>query len=310
MKAVVLPAYGAPSVLALRDVAEPPAPGPGEIAVRVAAASVNPVDWKLRSGALWHRMPLDLPAVLGRDVSGTVTATGPDVTAPGVGARVIGLVGAAYAERVVAPAAWFAEIPDGLDLVEAAALPLVVLTGAQLVEEAAEVRAGELVLVTGATGSVGRSAVFCAKARGATVWAGVRRAHAALAATLGASGVVSLDDVQALAKLPPMDVIVDTVGGEATQRALASLKPGARIASVVGEPARAKERGFVVRAFLAHPDGRRLADLARAVAARELVIPIARRFPLAEAAKAHEWVERGAGGKVLLTMPGNDARGV
>jgi len=176
MKAVVLPAFGQAERLELRDVAEP-TPGPNEIKVRVVAAGINPVDWKLRSGALQAYMPIDLPAVLGRDVAGEVVAVGASVTRLRVGARVCGIVNHGYAEYVVAREDAWAEVPAKLDLVEAAALPLVLLTGSQLVEEAADVHAGETVLVTGATGSVGRVAVFAAKRRGATVYAGVRAAH-------------------------------------------------------------------------------------------------------------------------------------
>jgi len=301
MKAVVLPEYGPPSALVLRDVADP-IPGAGEVEVRVVAASLNPVDWKQRSGALRQFMPLELPAVLGRDVSGEVVALGPKVTGYFVGQRVLGLVRRGYAERVVAPATSFAEVPPGLDLVDAAALPLVLLTGAQLVEEAADVRKGDVVLVTGATGSVGRVAVFCAKERGATVWAGVRGVHEVEATKLGVHGVVALDDDRQLASLPTFDALADTVGGPATQKLLPKLKAGARIGSVVGEPAGAKELGFQVRAFLAHPDAVRLGALAAEVASGRLAIPIAKRFPLAEAAKAHELAEKGGVGKIVLTL--------
>jgi NADPH:quinone reductase-like Zn-dependent oxidoreductase len=300
MKAIVLAEYGPASALALRDVPEPEA-GPGEVKVRVVAASVNPIDWKLRGGAYKAYMPLELPAVLGRDVSGVVVAVGAGVTAPKVGARVLGLVNHGYAEFAVAPADAWAEAPPALDLVDAAALPLVLLTGAQLAD-AVDLHAGETVLVTGATGGVGRAAVHAAKARGATVYAGVRGVHAVEAAKLGVHGVVALDDDRQIETLPALDALADTVGGATTQKLLGKLKAGGRIGSVVGEPAGAKERGLAVRAFLAHPDSARLGKLAAEVAAGRLVIPIARRFPLAEAAHAHELAEKGGVGKVLLTI--------
>ena len=301
MKAIVLPEYGEASRLEVRDIAEP-TPGPNEVKVRVAAAGINPIDWKLRGGAYKAFVPLELPAVLGRDVSGEVVAVGAGVTAPRVGARVVGLVNRGYAEYVVANVDAWAELPAKLDLVDGAALPLVLLTGAQLVEDAADVRAGQTVLVTGATGGVGRAAVFAAKARGATVYAGVRGAHEVEAAKLGVRGVVALDDDRELETLPPLDVLADTVGGPTTQKLLGKLKAGGRIGSVVGEPAGAKERGFIVRAFMAHPDAKRLGELLIAVAEGLLVIPIAKRFPFAEAARAQELAEKGGGGgKVLLT---------
>jgi NADPH:quinone reductase-like Zn-dependent oxidoreductase len=299
MRAIVLPEYGPASALQLRTLPDP-TPGPNEIAVRMAGASLNPIDWKLRSGAYHQYMPLEMPAVLGRDASGTVTAVGPGVTAFAVGDRVLGLVKGGYAELVVAPLAAWAHLPAKLDLVEAGALPLVLLTGAQLAEEAVDARAGETILVTGATGSVGRVAVYTAKQRGAKVYAGVRGNHRAAAEKLGADGVVALDDDAELAKLPTFGGIADTVGGETMQKLLVKLAPGGKIGSVVGPPAGAKERGFVVRAFMAHDDSKRLGELAQAVADGKLVIPIAKRFPLAEARAAHELAEKGADGKVLL----------
>jgi NADPH:quinone reductase-like Zn-dependent oxidoreductase len=301
MKAVVLPEYGEASRLVLRDIAEP-TPGAGEIKVRVAAASLNPIDWKLRGGAYKAYSQLELPAVLGRDVSGEIVAVGPGVTSPRVGARVVGLVNRGYAEYVVAPIDAWAEVPAGMDLVDAAALPLVLLTGAQLAEQATDARAGQTVLVTGATGGVGRAAVFTAKKRGAIVYAGVRGIHEVAAAKLGVHAVVALDDDRQVENLPMLDALADTVGGPTTQKLLGKLKPGARIGSVLGEPAGAKERGFDVHAFGVKPDAKRLGELVADVAAGELVIPISKRFPLAEAAQAHALAEKGGVGKVLLVV--------
>jgi NADPH:quinone reductase-like Zn-dependent oxidoreductase len=300
MKAVVLTAYGDVNKLVVEDLPDP-SPGPNQIKVRMAGASINPVDWKLRSGALQTMMPLALPAVLGRDASGEVVAVGPGVTAFKVGARVMGLVMGAYAELVVAATDAWAEIPASLDLVDAGALPLVLLTGAQLIEEAAQPKQGDVVLVTGALGSVGRVAVFAAKARGAKVWAGVRRAQTTEAASLGADGVVALDDDAEIAKLPALDCIADTIGGPAIAKLLGKMKPGGRIGSVVGEPAGAKARGLVVHAMMTHPDAKRLAELGRAVAEGGLVVPIVKRMPLVQAGEGQTLAEHHAGGKVLLT---------
>ncbi len=299
MRAIVLSEYGPASALELRTLPDP-TPGPDQIAVRMAGASLNPVDWKQRGGAYHQYMPLKMPAVLGRDASGTVAAVGPGVTAFAVGDQVLGRVMGGYAELVVAPVAAWARLPARLDLADAGALPLVLLTGAQLAEEAVDARAGETILVTGATGGVGRVALYAAKARGAKVYAGVRGKHRAEAAKLGADGVVALDDDAELAKLPTLDGIADTVGGETTQKLLAKLKPGGKIGSVVGPTAGANERGFIVRALFTHDDSRRLGELAQAVAEGKLAIPIAKRFPLAEARAAHELAEKGADGKVLL----------
>jgi len=299
MKAVVLIAYGGVDKLEVREVPDVKA-GPNEIRVRMAGASINPIDWKLRSGAYHAMMPLTFPAILGRDASGVVVEIGFGVTAFKLGERVMGLVKGGYAEFVVAATDAWTEVPAKMDLVDAGALPLVLLTGAQLVDEALGSRAGDVVLVTGAVGSVGRAAVFAAKARGAEVWAGVRRAQVWNAAKLGAEGVVALDDETDIDKLSQVDSIADTVGGETIQRLIVKVRPGGVIGSVVGEPARAKERGLIVRGLWAHTDSTRLAELARAVADGTLVIPIANRFPLSQAREAQELAEKGAGGKVIL----------
>jgi len=161
-------------------------------------------------------------------------------------------------------------------------------------------RAGEVVLVTGAVGGVGRAAVYAANARGAKVWAGVRRDQLAEASALGADGVVALDDPAAVRRLPMLDGIADTVGGETLGGLLGSVKRGGTIASVVGEPAGAAARGLVGRAMWTHPDATRLEALANAVAEGELVIPIQRRLPLADAREAQWLAEQHAGGKILL----------
>jgi NADPH:quinone reductase-like Zn-dependent oxidoreductase len=299
MRAVVLDDYGGVDKLSLRDVPEPE-PGPGEVKVRVAASSVNPIDWKLRSGIYRQRTPLKFPAILGRDASGEVTAVGTGVRTFAVGARVLGLVSGGYAEYVVAPEAAWAEVPEAMDLVDAAALPLVVLTGAELVDELAP-GAGALMLVTGAVGSVGRAAVFTARSRGAKVLAAVRQKQKNAAAKLGVA-VVALDDDAEVNALPPLDSIADTVDGDTLQKLLAKVKPGGIVGSVLGEPAGAKERGLRVHAHSTHPDSQLLAQLAQAVAAGQLVIPIAKRMPLDQVREAQTLAEKGAGGKIVLVM--------
>jgi NADPH:quinone reductase-like Zn-dependent oxidoreductase len=293
--------YGGVDQLELREVPEPKT-GPGQIKVRVVGASINPIDWKLREGAKRPGLNLELPAILGRDAAGDVVEVGAGVTRLHVGARVAGLVLGAYGEYVVANEEAWAEVPENLDLVDAAAIPLVTLTGAELVDEGVRPRAGDTVLVTGALGSVGRAAVFVAKSRGVKVWAGVRGAQKAAAAALGAFGVVALEDEVDCRRLPTLDGIADTVGGPTTQKLLEKVRPGGTVGTVVGEPAGARERGIEVRHVVAHPDPDRLASLMRAVADGNLVIPIARRFPLSEIREAQEVAEKGAGGKVLLRL--------
>jgi NADPH:quinone reductase-like Zn-dependent oxidoreductase len=301
MRAVLLTDYGDVDKLELRDGVPEPVASAGEIKVRLAGSSVNPIDWKLRSGAYRQRTPLKLPAILGRDASGEVVAVGSEVRAFRVGARVCGLVDRAYAEYVVARGDAWAEVPAAMDAADAAALPLVVLTGSQLIDEALRPRPGQAVLITGAVGSVGRAAVFAARSRGAEVLAGVRREQKEEAASLNVD-VVAIDDDAEIDRLPRLDAIADTVGGQTLQKLLAKVRTGGTVASVLGEPARAKERGLNARGHLTHPDARRLAALIQAVDAGKLFIPIAKRMPLERIREAQTLAENGAGGKIVLRM--------
>jgi NADPH:quinone reductase-like Zn-dependent oxidoreductase len=300
MKAIVLTAYGDVDKLELRELPEPSVE-PGSIVVRMASASINPVDYKMRSGAAKERFPVTFPAVLGRDAAGEVTRVGSGVTSFRVGDRVLGLIQGAYAELVTAPAGNWAKVPAGLDLAEAGALPLVLLTGAQLMERAVDPPRGATVLVTGAVGSVGRVAVHAAKLRGVNVWAGIRAAQRQEAERLGVAGVAILDPGSPLGDLPVFDAIADTVGGDTIERLYDKLKPGGTLGSVLGEPRGAKQRGFEVHSFLAQPDSAMLARYVAEVAEGRLVVPIVARLPLAQAREAHTLAEkRHPGGKVLL----------
>jgi NADPH:quinone reductase-like Zn-dependent oxidoreductase len=301
MRAVVLTDYGDVDKLELRDLPDPK-PGPGEVKIKVAAASVNPIDWKIRSGAAKGMMSLRFPAVLGRDISGEVVETGPGVTAFKLHDKVLGVVQHGYAEEVVARADALAPVPDGLDIRDAAALPLVTLTGVELIEEAVQPQKGDLVLVTGAVGNVGRSAVYAAKRLGARVIAGVRAAQKSEAQRLGVEQVVAIDDDDEIAHLPQLDAIADTVDGETIAKLIPKLRKGGTLGSVLGEPPAANGRDLRVRAFVAHPDGNRLRGLAEAAARGELEIPISKRLPLSQVREAHRLAEQGAEGKILLTM--------
>ncbi|HEY3815898.1 MAG TPA: NADP-dependent oxidoreductase [Polyangiaceae bacterium] len=301
MRAAVLVGFGGVDQLQVRDVPEPTTE-PGTIKVRVVATSINPIDWKLREGAKRPGMSLELPAILGRDASGVVVEVGSGVTRFRTGARVVGLVMGGYAERVVAKDEAWAEVPEGLDLIDAAAIPLVALTGSQLIDESLAPRPGETILVTGALGSVGRAAVFVAKQRRAKVWAGVRRSQKEAAEALGLDGVVALDDEVDCRRLPTLDGIADTVGASTTEKLFDRVRRGGVIASVASDPKGAEEHGIEVRHHWAHPDPVRLAALLRAVADRALVIPIAKRFVLAQIREAQQDAEGGAGGKVIVRV--------
>lgn len=162
-------------------------------------------------------------------------------------------------------------------------------------------RAGDVVLVTGALGSVGRTAVYAAKARGAKVIADVRRQRRAEAAKLDVVDVIALDDEGDLERMPQVDAIAHAMAGT-LENLLRKVKPGGTIGSVTGEPPGARDMGLVVRAHVVHPDAAKLRELARAAAEGRLVIPIAQRLPLTQIRDAHATAEKGAEGKVVLRM--------
>jgi NADPH:quinone reductase-like Zn-dependent oxidoreductase len=300
MKAVVLHEYGGPGKLKYEEVPDPVA-GEGQVLVRVAATSVNPIDYKMRSGAAKDRFPLELPAILGRDLSGIVRELGPGVSKFKPGDKVMAVGSKTYAELTVVSAKDLALVPDKLDLVTAAALPLVTLTGEQLITQGTKIQAGQTVLVTGAVGGVGRSAVWTAKKAGAKVIAGVKKSQVKEASTLGADQVLALDDASAIDKLGFIDAVADTVNGETAQKLLGKVKQGGVFASVVGPPANAKMHPTVrIEPIQSKPDAVMLRVMAEDVAAGRLLIPIDRMVPLADTGEAQAAAEKGGIGKILL----------
>ncbi len=205
-----------------------------------------------------------------------------------------------YAELCAVNTAILAKVPKGLDLIQAAALPLVTVTGNQLMS-ATGIKAGQTVLVVGAAGNVGRSAVFTAKQRGATVIAGVLNKQIESANTVGADQVVATDDDSAIANLPPLDAVADTVGGRTAEKLIAKVTPGGVYASVVGTPQNAGTVPSVKVVFVFSKfDRKTLEFMAEAVRDGKLVIPISQKLPLSEAAEAQAEAEKGAVGKILL----------
>lgn len=300
MKAVVLHEYGGPDNLKYEDVPDPVTTD-DQVLIRVAASSVNPIDYKIRSGAMKQYFPLELPAILGRDIAGIVRTVGSKVSGISPGEKVMALGNHAYAELAAVKAADVVHVPDTLDLIKAAALPLVTMTGEQLISRGTKIESGQTVLVSGAVGNVGRSAVWTAKKAGATIIAGVRRSQIKEAEATGADQIVALDDDASLAKLGFVDAVADTVGGETAQKLLGKVKQGGVFASVLGPPGNAAMHPTVkIEAVQVKTDAGTLRAMAEDVVAGRLVIPIDRMVPLAEAGKAQAAAENGAAGKILL----------
>ena len=299
MKAVVVHKYGGPEVLKFEDYPDP-VPGAGEVLVRVAAASVNPLDYKRRAGLTDDYYPIHFPGLIGVDMAGTVVKIGPEVEGFSVGDQVFSMADNTYAELCVVSAAILAKVPKGLDLIQAAALPLVTITGNQLLS-ATGIKAGQTVLVAGAVGNVGRSAVFTAKERGATVIAGVLKRQVDEARTAGVDQAVATDDDTAIANLPPLDAVADTVDGRTAEKLIAKVKPGGVFATVLRAPQNAAKYPAVkVVPVFSKFDRKTLEFMAEAVRDGKLVIPISETLPLRQAAEAQAAAEKGVAGKILL----------
>jgi NADPH:quinone reductase-like Zn-dependent oxidoreductase len=300
MKAVLLQGYGSVDELAYEEVPIPVA-GAGEVLVKMASTSVNPIDYKIRRGDMKDIMPLQLPFIPGYDLAGQVVALGEGVTTVKLDALVMGVTDYTYAEYVVCKAAILAPIPAGLDPNEAGAFPLVLQTGVQLIERGVAPRSTVRLLITGALGSVGRTAVHVAKQHGAYVIAGVRSNQRAEAEKLGVNEVVAVDDESQLSSLNELDAVADTVGREVIDRLIPHIRKNGVLATVVGRPKSADGRDLQVHEVWSEPDPKRVGELAGELVRGVFTIPISKRLKLAEIRQAHALAEKGAGGKIVIT---------
>jgi NADPH:quinone reductase-like Zn-dependent oxidoreductase len=305
MRAVRQHALGGPEVLVVEEVPKPE-PGPTEVLVRVAAAGVNPVDWKVRAGGGFLGEP---PFTVGWDVAGVVEAVGYGVTWLAPGDRVFGMPrfpreAACYAEYVVSPSRHLARIPDGLDDVEAAGVPLAGLTAWQSLVDTGGVGEGSRVLVLGAAGGVGHLAVQIAKALGAWVAGTSSSAKHGFLRELGVDDPIDKDGAIEAREL---DVVLDAVGGEAGPTALPALRDGGVLVTVSGSsvPRLLETAGGRVRiaGILVEPDRVGMRALSALAAEGKLRPHVERTFALEEAAEAHRLGEQGrTRGKIVLRV--------
>ena len=304
MQAVRIYEYGGPEVLKYELDVPDPMLGDDMVLIEMAATSVNPIDWKVRSGARQKDFPLNLPAILGKDVSGIVRAVGANISHFKIGDRAIGTADATYAQYVCVPGTLLTHLPDGVDLIDAAAIPLVSLTGDQLVRLATRAERGQRILVSGALGSVGRAAVHTAKKLGATVIAGVRKEQLTQAKALGVAHAVAIDDASAIADLEPVDGVADTVGGETAVRLFGRIRKHGRFgyASVFPADASTSNPTIEVTRVFARPDPSKLREFADDMRDGNFALPISRRMPLRDVAAAHTLMQTGGGGKILLLI--------
>ncbi|WP_190110353.1 NADP-dependent oxidoreductase [Streptomyces cinnamoneus] len=310
MKAISQNTYGGPEVLQEVET-DRPQPGPSQVLVRVRAAGMNPTDWKHRQFAGF----LDrLPLVLGWDVSGVVEAVGIGVTIHKPGDEVFGMLPYPYgvgsfAEYVVAPARALVRKPEGIDHVQAGAVPLAALTAWQALVDTANVRPGQRVLIHAAAGGVGHLAVQIAKEQGAYVIGTASAPKHALLRELGVDEAVDYRN-QDFTEIEPVDLVLDAIGGDTAARSLDVLKPGGQLLTIAitsmpaDLPARAAERDIQVTPVLVEADQAGMRAIADLMAAGKLKAVVEATFPLAQAAEGHALGDTNrVAGKVVLTLP-------
>jgi NADPH:quinone reductase-like Zn-dependent oxidoreductase len=320
MKAVVIDAYGGSERLQAREVTEPGEPGPGQVRVRVRAASVNPIDWKMRRGSLRIVMPAKMPLLLGYDLAGEVDAVGPEVDRFQVGDPVFGMAdprspGGSYAELALARDSALAVMPHGLSFEEAAALPLAGQTALQALRDKGELVAGETVAINGASGGVGHLAVQIAVTVGARVTGVAGRDSLDFVRSLGAQEAIDYEEEDFAGRDDAWDVVFDVAGNRNYQDCEPSLSRdgGIYVTTAVGP------RSFLDGIFTGlaglfgrkqrarwisiHPAAADLAFLARLVEQGRLRPEIHATFPLSRIREAHDLSERGGvKGKIVVRM--------
>ena len=307
MHALLIRRFGGPEVV---EFAEIPVPEPraGEVLVKVEAASLNPVDYKIRGGKYPLVKDDRLPFVLGRDFSGTVVHS--DDAALPAGTLVHGLLDiehGSFAQYTVARADTLARVPGAIDRVAAAAVPLAGLTAWQGLIDHGGLQAGQRVLIHAGAGGVGHFAVQFAKARGATVITTVSTGDVAFARSLGADEVIDRKTERFESRLRDIDIVFDLIGDDTQERSWAVLKKGGVLVSTVQEPSQEKASAIGVRAtrYTAEPRADQLREIDALIQSGTVRPVVARTFAYGDAKEALRGLEEGHGaGKLVLDMAG------
>jgi NADPH:quinone reductase-like Zn-dependent oxidoreductase len=308
VRAAWIETYGGAETVRFGDF-ETPSPGPREVLVAVHAASVNPIDWKLRQGLLREVFPLTLPIVLGRDFSGVVAATGSEVEGIHVGEEVFGLAdmrrGGSHAEFLAADHRMVARKPRNLSHIEAASLPLVGLTALTALEEAARLHTGQRVLIHAGAGGVGGFAVQYAHHVGALIAATCGAENVDYVAGLGADCVIDYATEDFAVLLSGLDLVFDTLGGDVHRRSFAVLRPGGMLVHINAAPlAGEAPRGDVVVKSATVTGRRALLERIADLAEHTIITPqVTNVLPLAEAGSGYELSRGGhVRGKIVLDL--------
>jgi NADPH:quinone reductase-like Zn-dependent oxidoreductase len=333
MKAYLLNGYGGPDKASLGEIAEPKT-GANDILVKVMAAGLNPLDYKIRQGALKMVQRFKLPVTMGSECAGIVEAAGSGVTRFKPGDKVFlrcekGRMGA-FAEKACADESVAALMPDSLDFLSAAAVPLAALTALQVLRDEIKVQRGDRIFISGGAGGVGTFAIQLAKWMGCEVTTTASPRGAELVRSLGADRVIDYTSQDFSKEIRGMDGAFDLIGGDTLMKTFGVVKKGGRVVSIAGSPepqtARkdiglgaamaalfwlvsfktrmaAQKHGVSYRFYLMHPSGEDLALLARLIEAGSVKAVTDKVFAFDEVAKAFEYLETGrAKGKVVVTM--------
>ena len=307
MKAIRIHEFGGPEVLKLEDLPDPQ-PQAGEVLIEIRAASVNPVDYKIREGKYPAVKQDQLPVVLGRDVAGAITALGAEVSGFKEGDEVYAMLPpdrGGYAEKVAAIATAVARKPASLDLIWAASVPLAALTAWQGLFDHGGLHGGQSVLIHGAAGGVGHFAVQFAKAKGAKVFATASGDMKDFVEELGADRAIDYKAERFEDIVHDVDLVYDLIGGETQDRSWQVLKRGGTLICTVQAPdeVKAAEYGVTAKRYTAQPSGEQLREIGNLIDAGKVKVTLDQVFPLAEAAEAERHLEQDhLKGKVVLEI--------
>jgi NADPH:quinone reductase-like Zn-dependent oxidoreductase len=308
MKAVRIHTQGGPETLVYED-APRPTPLTNEVLIRVRAASVNPVDWKIRDGYGKEIFNHQMPLILGWDVAGTIEAVGPEVDKFKLGDPVYGytslLRDGAYAEFIVAKQEEIAVKPASLDFVEAAAVPVAALTAWQAMFDTANLEENQKVLIHAASGGVGSIAVQLAKAKGVYVIGTSSARNAEFVRELGVDEFIDYQATQFETVVHDVDVVLDTIGGDTQVRSFGVLRKDGFLVSIVEPPSEelAAQHGVRSKMVGVLPNGTQLSEIAALIDSGKVKPFVETVLPLSEARQAHEMSKSGrTRGKIVLQV--------
>ena len=303
INAIQVHSYGEPNQLKLEQIARPE-PQEGEVLVHIYAAGVNPVDWKIRSGMLKDFMPLNLPYVPGADLAGVVEKVGLGVTEFQPGQEVYGRSSnGSYTEYGIAPAKTLALKPKTLSFEEAATIPVGATTAWQGIFDHGHLQPGQRVLILGGAGGVGLFAVQFARWKGAHVISTASTSNVEFVRSLGAETVIDYTKQHVENEVHDVDLVFDTVGGNALASVWPTLKRGGTLVSIAGQPneAKARELGVHTARFSAQVNTELLNTFAQLIDEGQIKVVVGKTFPLNEASQAHELSQSGHGrGRIIL----------